>query len=326
MSEIPCDIMRDILKQLPVKSLLRFRCLSKAYCSLIDTRDFINLQLSTNTNSSLIIVHQKVDHDVKRYTIDLDSSEVECDNPLSKSSYIIRANYWDHLKTSCFIFGSCNGLILLRNPQQGMLLWNPSTKKQRKLPDFWGPGDETRSCNFFLRGFGYDPASDDYKAVMILRTINGGHETMVYSVKHNSARRVEDCPYEPDYHIDSGTLIGSCLHWIVPEPKLIVAFNLEYERYGVVPIPDGCKNVPQCHMKLGEVEGCLCVSVDGGYVGIWVMKESWTRILSVNERNSNSPSCVGYSEKRVEIEMIGAEYDENSVSVSCIRSLVPVHV
>ncbi|XP_050230690.1 F-box protein CPR1-like [Mercurialis annua] len=308
MSEIPFDIMCHILKLLPVKSLLRFRCLSKTYCSLIDSRNFINLHLFqsnyTNTNQSLITFRTSFQEVDKTYMMDLDTPGhhlVECDYPFSKSS-LIPDDFWDHLKNSV-IFGSCNGLIALYHPQEGMLLWNPSTKKHQNVPTFWGSSDKIRSSDYLLDGFGYDSVSGDYKVIRI-RTRDSERRkrsrVMIYSVKHNCSRRIEEFPYNFSRSVSNrtcGILIGSCLHWVVSDPddsddRLIVGFNLEDERYRVVPIPDSLKNCGNRHMELGEVEGCLSMSTDdddgGLFIEIWVMKEygmkeSWSRIFSVHK-------------------------------------------
>ncbi|XP_050232608.1 F-box protein CPR1-like [Mercurialis annua] len=312
MSEIPSDITYDILKYLPVKSLLRFRCLSKAYCSLIDSRDFINFHLSnsknTNTNRSLIIAQTDLQpcrwRNNKTYTMNLDCP----DHQLVEFEHIfsvfqgIEPNYDDHLR-NLVIFGSCNGLIALYHPDQGMSLWNPSTKKQQKLPNFWGSDRKIRSSDYLLDGFGYDPVSDDYKVIRI-RTINNKSRNrsrvMVYSVKHNFSRRIQDFPYKVrgDDKRNWGTLVGSCLHWIVSEPddikdRLIVSFNLEDERFRAVPIPDVLKHEEYLLVELGEVGGCLSMSTDDErefLVEIWVMKEygiieSWIRIFSTYKPN-----------------------------------------
>ncbi|XP_050232901.1 F-box protein CPR1-like [Mercurialis annua] len=367
MSEISFDNLCDILKLLPAKSLLRFRCLSKAHCSLIDTPDFINLHLSqsiiTNTNRSSIIIHSN-----KIYTIDLDSPArqlVECDYPFINL---------------CLIVGSCNGLIALYHPQEGMFMWNPSTKMHQKrvfdifvshrhknsffvlpttsplseiagpfltvhsivlsneaqkknfcvyetqkcqkphqkLPYVWRPSYKNRRSDDYdlLDGFGCDPVSDDYKWIRVRTMHKENHvyrddgilvkrrtqsSVTVYSVKHNSSRMIADFPnYKPRNNRDCGTLVGSCLHWIVSEPdissnNLIFSFNLEDERFGMLPVPDKLMSRHYPPMELGEVRGWLSISMDeyhGKSVDIWVMKEygkrdSWIRILSVHKANLN---------------------------------------
>ncbi|XP_050231384.1 F-box/kelch-repeat protein At3g06240-like [Mercurialis annua] len=317
MSEIPFDNMYGILKHLPVKSLLRFRCLSKAYRSLIDSRDFINLHLSqsktTNTNRVLITAQTNLEQPVwddenenkKSYAMNLDCPDhqlVEFNHPLSVISGSLNQNsyYDDHLRNPV-IFGSCNGLIALYHPDQGVLLWNPSTKKQQKLPNFWGPDHKIHSSDNLLDGFGYDPVNDDYKLIRI-RTANDEREkrsrAMVYSVKHDCSRRIQEFLYDANYNHkrDSGTLVGSCLHWIVSEldyyDNLIVALNLEDERFRAVPTPD-LKHDNYWLIELGEIGGCLSMSMDDSrdlLVEIWIMKEygvceSWSKIFSTYKPN-----------------------------------------
>ncbi|KAJ4848907.1 hypothetical protein Tsubulata_022661, partial [Turnera subulata] len=55
---IPLDVAADILCSLPAKSVLRFKAVSKAWCSLIDSSYFARLQLSASieTNNDLMLV------------------------------------------------------------------------------------------------------------------------------------------------------------------------------------------------------------------------------------------------------------------------------
>ncbi|XP_050234670.1 F-box protein CPR1-like [Mercurialis annua] len=331
MSELSFDILCDVLKLLPVKSLLRFRCLSKELCSLIDSPDFINLHLSqsnhTNTNRSLVAFQPHIWPNMSTYMIDLDFLDyqrMECDL-FSENSII--TYYYDHSKNLA-IFGSCNGLIALYHPNQGMLLWNPSTKKQRKLPDFW-VGHEVCDPDYILDGFGYDCISDDYKVVRI-RIGHKRSRVMVYSVKRNSCRVIEEFPYN-FIHSGSkrrcGTLVGSCLHWIVSksgysaDPR-IVAFNLEDERYQTVPIPDlkTASGANYMLQQIGVVGGCLSMSMhadENGFLEeIWVMKEygireSCARIFSVFRPDSGFENYMRPFVKSIEYSKFGDKVSLN---------------
>ena len=59
--ELPEDIVPDILKWLPVKSLVRFRCVSKSWHSLITSSSFIHMHLHFNQSRSLIILARYCD-------------------------------------------------------------------------------------------------------------------------------------------------------------------------------------------------------------------------------------------------------------------------
>ncbi|PON58761.1 F-box domain containing protein [Trema orientale] len=59
MARLPWDLIVDILRRLPVKDLLRYRCVSKPWCSLIDGPDFIKKHLShsmeTFSNTGIVL-------------------------------------------------------------------------------------------------------------------------------------------------------------------------------------------------------------------------------------------------------------------------------
>ncbi|KAL7166820.1 hypothetical protein ACSBR2_037484 [Camellia fascicularis] len=59
MLSLPEEIITDILSRLPVRLLLRFRCISMHWRALIDSSDFVKLHLNrsieTNTTLSFII-------------------------------------------------------------------------------------------------------------------------------------------------------------------------------------------------------------------------------------------------------------------------------
>ncbi|XP_074378652.1 F-box protein At1g11270-like [Apium graveolens] len=103
---LPADLIDEVLCRLPVKPLLRFRCVSKGWCSLIDSNAFAKKQLKTaiacNAGSCLLIV--TFGDDRKFYFVGFDSLDdesaalVEIDDPLK--SFIPGAQ----------IMGGCNVL------------------------------------------------------------------------------------------------------------------------------------------------------------------------------------------------------------------------
>ncbi|KAL5843329.1 hypothetical protein ACOSQ4_009287 [Xanthoceras sorbifolium] len=127
MSAIPLDLIVMILCQLPVRSLLRFRCLSKEFCSMINP-DFIrrhhNACLETNSNRRIIAQSNK---GFTLLSLDFDSADNVVaaakipDLPIQNSGY------------GFTIIGSCHGLLALssQDPQGHItaVLWNTSTNK-----------------------------------------------------------------------------------------------------------------------------------------------------------------------------------------------------
>lgn len=211
------------------------------------------------------------------------------------------------------VFGSCNGLLALFNSDSEMVLWNPSTRKHKRLPII--PVERSRGVEarqFTYCGFGYDPISDDYKVVRMVQFIGQNEdgffsaEVKVYSLKTNSWRGIKDLPcylrllfqtfYSVLYRRGNGVLAGSALHWVAPRGLdlysngLIVAFDLGVEEFRVVPQPDNVDDYFE--MDVGVLEGSLCMVCNycNAHVDVWVMKEygvkeSWSKLFKLSQSN-----------------------------------------
>ncbi|XP_050229497.1 F-box protein CPR1-like [Mercurialis annua] len=298
MSEsLPLDILFIIFTFLPLKSLMRFKCLSKSFRSLIDSPQFANSrQYDLNIHRKLIVADHHLDGFI--YIIDLDTSPLT--TPLN-----IRCRQKPTVKTpDDFIpinhgglFGSCNGVVAMYN-EQGISLWNTSNNRFKSFP-LW-------IVDIVFDGFGYDSVSDDYKVVMLTKLFSEDFlRVMVYSVKTNSLRRIQDLHIpEPNiyrYNYEySGVLVGSFLHWIAhPRDEstayhnFILAFDLRDETFRQVPQPRDMIDVEDKVLNMvSELGGCLSLSYRfQGYVEIWIMKEygiedSWTKLLSLHRRQN----------------------------------------
>ncbi|XP_059627471.1 F-box protein CPR1-like [Cornus florida] len=163
MSDLPMEMLANILSRLPVKPLLQYRCVSKPWLALIDSSYFINLHLNrsieTNANHSLIFI------DGDLYSTDFDS--------------LNRAVKLDHPKSHRYrtgVVGACNGLLCLIQrfrtisySTDEIVLWNFSTRKQHKLPfasiELRYELSNWSSFIVYGFGFGYDSVHDDYKLV-----------------------------------------------------------------------------------------------------------------------------------------------------------------
>ncbi|XVE78907.1 hypothetical protein DITRI_Ditri14bG0015600 [Diplodiscus trichospermus] len=291
MASLSLDIISDILCRLCVEDLLRFRCVSKPWCSLIDGPDFIKLHLSrslkTNTNLSLVLRYCYL------FSVNFDSLKraQKLKHPLDENDK----------GEGTEILGSCNGLLALFNGEEEIALWNPSTRKSLMLPvteiEFppW-----CFICQFIVYGLGYDPISDDYKLVRMVQFYGKDadsfdSEVKVYSLKTNSWRRIKDFPFYLKYKRGYGVLANNALHWVVskkPESdtkSFVVALDLGTEEYRVVDLPD-CLD-KEFHMNVKALGGCLCMVAnywEFHVVDIWIMKEygvkeSWTKLLTVKQ-------------------------------------------
>ncbi|XP_050211815.1 F-box protein CPR1-like [Mercurialis annua] len=244
---ISFDILFSIFTLLPVKSLLRFRCLSKSFRSLIDSPEFINshLNLPSQTNQNRKLVLGDWDLEGCIYIIDIDNSPI---TSLLKIEHKLKPlvetpdNFIPVNPDS--VFGSCNGVVSLYN-KEGITLWNPSTNKFKSFPL-----RITKEFTLF-NGFGYDPISDDYKAIMVTKQFSEDFlRVLIYSVKNNSLRRIQDPNTYHNYYEHSGVLVGSVLHWVARPSydrslfcNFILAFDLRDETFREVPLPFHCRGI-----------------------------------------------------------------------------------
>ncbi|KAK8664202.1 hypothetical protein V6N13_084000 [Hibiscus sabdariffa] len=306
MPPFPTDLIPGILCRLPVKTLLRFRCMSKPWGSLIDGSHFATLHLrqslKTDTNLKLFL-DNRAENDVNAYSVDFDSlgNLVEFPRPFTVEITKYRSR----------VIGSCHGLLAVYHREAGIAIWNPSIRKCHYLPpmdeDITTDHDTIPGYDYddgTILGFGHDGIADDYKVVIMLRSKTQIlFKVMIYSLKSNTWRRIKDCPYDiPTNYID-GAYINNSIHWVGDEVasdrNVIFGLDLGTEEYFEVPGGERSSDDKRCGayyctafrtMNAGVLGGCLCVWRDFSrcpmedHVNLWVMKEygveeSWTELL-----------------------------------------------
>ncbi|XP_059665025.1 F-box/kelch-repeat protein At3g06240-like [Cornus florida] len=161
----PKEVLTEILSRLPAESLLRFRCVSKSWLSLITSPYFIAIHLnqSHNNNSHLLIKYYSLDPKKERYSLQFDDETLHESLEL-KCPFKTRTNSFFRM------VGICNGLICLSDDHfcytYTLIIWNPAIRKCVNLPkprvcfDTYGP-------YMFALGFGFDSRNNDYKVVRI---------------------------------------------------------------------------------------------------------------------------------------------------------------
>lgn len=119
---LPTELWKEVFASLPVKTLLRFRCVCKHWCSLIDD-DAHDLHRNRNiTNNSRFIVME-----------DLQST---CRITLRRSDTFRKTAQLLETTTKYYFLGFYHGLVLLvpYYPEAEVRIWNPSIRKSLLLP------------------------------------------------------------------------------------------------------------------------------------------------------------------------------------------------
>ncbi|KAK7303379.1 hypothetical protein RJT34_14283 [Clitoria ternatea] len=309
MADLPTEVIIDILSRCPVTSLLRFRSTSKSWKSLIDSHHFMSLHLtrSPNSNTNLIV---RIESDL--YKLDFPA----VDNTVDSLNHPLMC-YSNNIS----LLGSCNGLLCICNVADDIAFWNPSIRQHRILPYLPSPRRAHPETTLFaarVYGFGFDPLAKDYKLVRISYFVDLHHRTfdsqvILFSLRANAWKTLPSMPYALCCARTMGVFVSHALHWVVTrklepdQPDLIISFDLRYDVFREVPLPDvGDEPQGSFEIDVALLGGCLCMVVNfqNVKIDVWVMKEydfgdSWCKVFTlVVSREMKTLKCVrplGYS-------------------------------
>ncbi|XP_065625689.1 F-box protein At3g07870-like [Quercus suber] len=291
INHIPYDIVLSIMEKLPVKSVMRLRCVSKSLYSSMTSPDFISTHLNNNNNNkngdNAYVIHMpclaRTNHDNALVCT------VALDRTFDRISEIeIPFNF----STACIQFqlvGSCNGLLCLANLSistttfaNALYLWNPSIRKFKKLPPTC-----LGKLNKVTLGFAYCSDNNDYKVVRTSLSSSrlSTPEVELYTLSSDSWRRVEissttDVMFCRNF-ISPIPLINGALHWVasIKEENCmaetnIMAFDVNSEKFiRKLALPDGTTFL---HLRryLTSFRGKLAFIEQSFFqYSIWVMRD-----------------------------------------------------
>ncbi|KAL4607534.1 hypothetical protein ACB092_09G181900 [Castanea dentata] len=160
---VPDEVVFDILTHLPVKPIIRFRCVSKSWNSTITTPIFITTHLNHNRAKSSV-----PNNDYLLYT-----SRAMHPSTHQQLCAVVRNS--DHTLTELSrcrspfcgsnVIGFCNGIYcFFENNNYTISLWNPSIKKLKILTPVRIP----RYDGMVTHGLVYNSLNNDFKILRIV--------------------------------------------------------------------------------------------------------------------------------------------------------------
>lgn len=333
--QLPLDVCIDILVRLPVRSLARFRCVSRSFRSLIDGQDFVNRYVnhSIETDSNLRLFLSVENSKWKRRFFSLSFDPYALDNFSEIDLPLMKNCKFD------YIIGSCNGLLALEDSRRNiMLVLNPLTKRYRVLPKFYRDLSRVRS----VVGFGFDVGSSDFKLVQIPAFSKPVNHTdvAVFSLRLNSWRRIQDFPY---FWVCGGNsaFVNGALHWVAAlnqdadRNDIIIAFGLKNGEFYQVPLPPIVGIEGYC-IVVEALGGCLCLVCkfdddDERPWDLWVMKEygvkdSWTKLATLMNVGDGyvKPLVYSRSEDKVLVHPTRGDLCWYDLERNRVRSIVEI--
>nr|GMD62414.1 F-box/kelch-repeat protein At3g23880-like [Ipomoea batatas] len=282
-SNIPNEIIRHILLQLPMKAVIRCQCVCKQWRSWIDDSDF---KLSYRGKRRVIIVsHEPKNQDYNwnsRFLV-RSTSHGSCFQrhklPFGEAAYpLIRASNEFPVRSLC----SCNGFVLLLLiAERDILLWNPSTRCLMKVLHLPYPKE---SNMVILGGLCYVSSTRDYKAVILIRPLMaliGPRREFGYpfaisaSLNHKEWRSVQ-FPYNLNSvngNVEFRNTFYCTFHWWASDIEnwhsnmdyfsggnrnRIVYFDPVCDEFKILPTPELRQNFPI--VGLGVIDDCLSMA------------------------------------------------------------------
>ncbi|KAL6131701.1 hypothetical protein ACLB2K_070075 [Fragaria x ananassa] len=186
------DVVENILSRLPVTSLKRFQSINKSWEALISHPDFVLCQVKNSSSFQILLqILLPCSHAVHTYRRPPTDLHAPSENQASPSidykallKFLkeddaasapvvapreLELEYYTEMAMDpddaiMEIFGSVNGLICYEFNQTDIVLWNPSTKEFKLLPQATVIEEDHGVASVFY-GFGYDNKAKDYKVV-----------------------------------------------------------------------------------------------------------------------------------------------------------------
>lgn len=137
MNKLPEDLIIFIHLKFPVKSLIRFNCISKFFYTVIQSSTFINLYLNrtTTTQEKFILFKRSIEEELNQYKTIFSFLCENDDNYINPIFSDIDVPYLTSTRSRNYdqLIGPSHGLIALVS-NTSAVLFNPATRYYRVLP------------------------------------------------------------------------------------------------------------------------------------------------------------------------------------------------
>ncbi|TYH00486.1 hypothetical protein ES288_A10G280900v1 [Gossypium darwinii] len=310
--ELPEALVMEILSKLPVKSLTRFNCVCKYWCSCFQTPHFISkLHHNNLKNNNLNLLLGRHDGNTFPHYFSQLSNKKDKKNKVKQN---IHLPFFKNTTPS--VYGACHGLLCLHDPSTDKAaIWNPSTREFKIVPpssiqrppyfSSFGKGYLTLDyVSFNNAAFGFDSKTDDYKVIRFvsLTFVNREeeypyphfmHQVELYSLRSDSWKEIPSPDYTPTESNNGNICVDGICYWkteyggYLDFRGLILSFDMGNEEFSNLPIPEFGGSFPEYYVDLLVFNGSLGVIVyslerTSTSFDLWVTSEGvWTKQFSI---------------------------------------------
>ncbi|KAF6166563.1 hypothetical protein GIB67_005425, partial [Kingdonia uniflora] len=277
---VPNEVVTNILSRLPVKSLVRFRSVSKLWKSLIYDPYFIKLHHKRMKPTMVFIVSKPKSQESAITFFE--------DTAMSSSSFehILGINIAGNGHAT---LPPCDGLVCVTTRDDpntrssyAIYLCNPSTREFKKLP--WDSPNHPLESPCGICGLGFDSSTNKYKVLCYYDDIF-------------PQKDYRDFKYEVltlDFEVEKWRNIGG-----LPPPTQLPS-SFQDEKFGFIPLPKSsewkCREdmyftgeyYEDCHLKVLDGYASIVDTMGKGRLDVWMLKD-YTNHVWVKEY------CIDFS-------------------------------
>ncbi|KAF5814513.1 putative F-box domain-containing protein [Helianthus annuus] len=315
---LPENLILDVLSRLPVKTIIRFKCVYKKWRDLVSDPYFVRLHLSRSGEA--LLIHKP---ETSNWAGSLEWVEMK-----HEDDYHLHPVKSNNPCYGLLLFpGSVNGLICGYRPYSFVYILNPVLEEYMTLPIL--PFKNA----IYSYGFGVS-AAGEYKVILCNGSVS---ENKVYAIDHilvhtigtKEWRVLGQTPNPPNLiKKGPGVFLNSHVYWL--GDGQIYGFDLNRETFDLFPSPPGDNNAESKEM-LGVLKGRLSrISWCSLGLDIWVMKEtSWYKERTIRENISpilhSQPLCLIDGLKGTSILIVHDEAT-NELLAYCLNTSATLHL
>ncbi|KAJ4903402.1 F-box protein [Raphanus sativus] len=233
---IPDDLIFEIFSRLPSKAIMRFRCISKLWASILRNQDFTESFLIRSFARPQLLFACEDDDKFIFF------SSPHPQNP-EENSYVVAANHLERFPSSYRFPApssgfSCYGFNLIMNCDFENVICNPSTGQSLILPRLKSRNKFSVACYL-----GYEPIAKEFKVLSMERScesrewISVKHQVLTLGTNKLSWRMLECCI--PHYCSHKWICINGVIYYEAPDnwssvPCMVACFDLSSEKLSFV--------------------------------------------------------------------------------------------
>ncbi|KAK9152804.1 hypothetical protein Sjap_000284 [Stephania japonica] len=225
LTQLPNDVILEILAKLPTKSLSRFKCVDKTWLGLINSSKFAEVHVILNQNSS---------------------------NSCPSEDDFLVITRRETLFTMPLLWNVADN-----NVEDPVEMDYPFKSPYNSAMEYIVLPKHLTTLRYYSRrliGFGYDSTIDDYKVITVSEQ---GYplierKAYMYIPRNNTWRSISQAPPQTEINFNNkgvGVFANGAIHWLgsIPgnngngrslQPRLLFYFDLASEEWGKIEVPD----------------------------------------------------------------------------------------